>query len=652
MTELKLLLIDDNADDRALALRELKQEFSELQATEVYSPENLNHALQRGDFQLAITDYQLRWTTGLEVLEVLKKRYPHCPVIMFTGTGSEEIAVKAMKAGLDDYVIKSPQHFIRLASAVRLVWEREQQRQALQEAENRYQRLFEGVPIGLYRLTPDGQILEANSMLVHLLGYANRQELSAGKAIERHLEPRYRQHWRSQMKAQGAVQGLETPLKRCDGSQIWVIHSARAIKDEQERLLYYEGAVQDITERKQSEQERAQLLSSEQEARVEAEAANRLKDEFLATLSHELRTPLNSIFGWIQLLRRQKLGAKQTAQALEIIERNAKAQIQLIDDLLDVSRIIRGRMELNLVPVDLTAIVKSALDTVRPAAQAKNIQLRTGYPERACFVAGDLDRLQQVFWNLLVNAIKFTSEGGSVTVLVKAQPNSALIQVCDTGKGIDTQLLPHIFERFRQQDSTSTRTQGGLGLGLAIVRHLVELHGGKVWADSPGIRQGATFSVQLPLNRQSHPPIAPQTRGMPALNNCRVLIVEDDEDARTLIALVLRECGADVTAVGSVTEALAAVECRSPHVIVSDIAMPSADGYDLMRRIRKRQRANSSTIPAIAVTAYGRVEDQQKTQEAGFQIHLTKPVDALQLAEAVASLTPQHNGPASADQPF
>ena len=637
MANLRLLLVDDNADDRMLALRQLKQEFPQLQAIECNSYASLIEALKQ-EFDLAITDYQLRWSTGLEILKTLKQGQPHCPVIMFTGTGSEEVAVKAMKAGLDDYVTKSPTHFIQLASAVRSVWERKQQQRALEEAESRYRRLFEGAPIGLYRLTAEGRIFDANSTLMQMLGYTNRQDLMTGSVIERHLGIQYRCAWKEFMRIKGVVRGFETPLQRIDGSTIWVVHSARAIKDES-GLVYYEGAIQDITERKQAERERADLLKREQESRAQAEAANRLKDEFLATLSHELRTPLNGIFGWVQLLRKDTLGPEQKIRALEIIERNAKTQIQLIDDLLDVSRIIQGKMQLRLTPVNLNVVVQAALDTVRPAAGAKQISLHCSVASSRELVSGDAERLQQVVWNLLVNAVKFTPEGGSVTVRVNHSQDKAQIVINDTGKGIAPPMLSYIFERFRQEDGTSTRAYGGLGLGLAIVRQLVDLHGGTVWADSAGEGQGATFTVELPLTLSRQASESPtQAVERADLNGIRVLLVEDDADARELAAFVLEESGANVTAVGSVKEALSASPQQRPQILVSDISMPGEDGYDLIRQIR--DRSSAVELPAIALTAYAREEDRQQLLKAGFQMHLPKPIEPVELITAVARLVP------------
>ncbi len=657
-TPLRILVIDDNPDDRILARRKLEQEFSKLQVQEIADAAQLEQAVKKGNFDLVITDYQLRWTDGLTILRDFKARYPDCPVVMFTGTGSEEVAVEAMKAGLDDYIIKSPHHYVRLAVAVRAAVNRAMQRQALQDAQNRYQRLFEGVPVGLYRMTPTGQILEANSALLQLLGYTNLQALLETGMMEHDGGTEAYRLWQERMDEEGVVQDFEMPLRRCDRILIWVRHNARAIRDETGKILYYEGAIEDITQRKQAEEERTQLLAREQAARAEAEAANRLKDEFLATLSHELRTPLNAILGWASLLRSQKLNADKTAHAVEIIERNARSQTQLIEDLLDVSRIIRGQLRLNISSVDLNQIIETALDTVRPAAEAKGIQLES-FPKLATgSISGDPDRLQQIVWNLLSNAIKFTPPQGRVSIYLEWVNNSVQIKVKDTGKGLPANAVPYIFERFRQVESTTTRSHGGLGLGLAIVRHLVELHGGTVWCESPGAGMGATFIVQLPLPFIVQMPMqsvywqvddselaSPQvedniTSQQPlALAGLRVLVVEDEPDALEYFKIVLEKEGAQVTGVTLVSEALNAIKASLPNVLVSDIGLPGEDGYSLIARVRNMDVERGECLPAVALTAYAREEDRQRALNAGFQMHVSKPVDPDELVRVIAKLS-------------
>jgi CheY-like chemotaxis protein len=373
-----------------------------------------------------------------------------------------------------------------------------------------------------------------------------------------------------------------------------------------------------------------------------------MKDEFLATLSHELRTPMNAIMGWAQLLREGKLDEATTARAVQTIDRNARVQTQLISDILDVSRIVSGKLRLDVRPVELVRAVEAALDTIRPAAQARDIDLQTALDAGTGLVSGDADRLQQVVWNLLSNAIKFTPSGGRVHVrLVRIEPHVQLT-VQDSGIGIDRDFLPHVFERFRQGDSSSTRPHGGLGLGLALVRDLVELHGGTVQASSAGRDQGSIFTVKLPIIGAVRPPApelrpaAPENATLAALagslRGVNVLLVDDEADARDLFKTVLEGSGARVTAVGSGAEAFSSFTTSPPDVIVSDIEMPEENGYDLIRRLRGLPAERGGRIPAAALTAYARTEDRMRALRAGFQHHVSKPVQPAELVAVVASL--------------
>jgi signal transduction histidine kinase/ActR/RegA family two-component response regulator len=399
----------------------------------------------------------------------------------------------------------------------------------------------------------------------------------------------------------------------------------------------------DISDRKQAEAEREQLLAREQSAREAAEAASRIKDEFLAVVSHELRSPLNPILGWSKLLRSRQLDAEKTDRALEVIERNAQMQAQLINDLLDVSRILRGKLSLDTHPVDLVVTIQAAMETVRLAAEAKSIQINTQFEPDVGQVAGDVGRLQQVIWNLLTNAVKFTSEGGRVDIRLECIDSQAQITITDTGKGIPTDFLPYVFEQFRQESSATTRRFGGLGLGLAIVRYLVELHGGTVQADSPGEGQGATFTVKLPL--VPHQPIM-QPDPKPSefslnLQGTRILIVDDDDNTREFLAFLLELHGANVMATATASEALTTLTQFKPEALLSDIGMPDVDGYMLMRQVRALPAKQGGTIPAIALTAYAGEIDYQQAMAAGFQQHIAKPIDPEVLIQAIASLLEQ-----------
>jgi signal transduction histidine kinase len=380
--------------------------------------------------------------------------------------------------------------------------------------------------------------------------------------------------------------------------------------------------------------ENTRLYEAQQRARTQAESANRIKDEFLAVLSHELRSPLNPILGWTKLLRGRKLDETATDRALATIERNAKLQAQLIEDLLDVSRILQGKLSLNVCPVNLPSIIKAAMETVRLAAETKSIEIQMRFEPGIGQVSGDSTRLQQVVWNLLSNAVKFTPIGGQIEITLEQIGSEAQIQVSDTGKGISPDFLPHVFEYFRQADSTTTRRFGGLGLGLAIVRHLVELHGGTVAVDSLGEGQGATFTVRLQLRRESAAPkdetattnsftTVPET--LP-LTNIRVLVVDDEADSRDFLAFVLEQAGAEVTAAASASEALQALTQSKPDILLSDIGMPEMDGYMLMRQVRVLESEQENKIPAIALTAYAGEMNQQQALAAGFQRHIAKPV--------------------------
>ena len=639
MTKPKALIIDDNPSDRTLALRELKKLFSQLQYEEIIDESSFATALERDDFNIVVTDYQLRWTTGIDILNRIKKHQPECPVIMFTGTGSEEIAVSAMKAGLDDYVIKSPRHYIRLAAAVRSAWQRYEQKKALQEFKQTYYRFFERIPLGLYRLNAEGEIIEANSTLAKMLGYRQPLDVQGKSIFQYHLQPETYLLWQQQLSQNDAVLEFEGQIKALDRESIWVRHHAIAIKDAKDNLIGYEGAIADITANKQAELEKIELLNRERKAREEAETVNRIKDEFLATLSHELRTPLNAIIGWVQLLRSGMMGKAQITRGIDVIDRNAKTQNKLIDDLLDVSRIVRGTMTLRLKPTNLIQILMTSLDTVRPSAIAKNIEIVTQINSDTIKVNADAERLQQIFWNILINAIKFTPAGGMITIDLATIDNSVAIKVIDTGQGIAADVLPYVFDRFRQAETkSSTRTHGGLGLGLAIVRHLVEIHGGRVMVDSAGINQGATFTVELPILTDANyeKQLSFGFSSLPTLENITLLVVEDEADTREMLTLLLEQCHATVITADSVKQALIQYQQCQPDILISDISMPIEDGYTLIEQIRASD--DKSQIKAIALTANAREKDRQQALEAGFDLHMAKPIEPIKLVESISEL--------------
>lgn len=437
------------------------------------------------------------------------------------------------------------------------------------------------------------------------------------------------------------IDHYETIRMAKDGRRINVSLTVSPIRNAAGEVIGASKIARDITAQKRAEQEREELLARERVAREEAEIANRAKDEFLAVLSHELRTPLTAMLGWLTILRGHRLDQKTTEHAIETIERNAQAQAQLIEDLVDVSRIVGGKLNLEVRPTDLLPVINAAIEVVRPAADAKSISIDFNYDSSVGPVSGDPARLQQVIWNLLSNAVKFTPRGGSVHVSLERADSSAEITIRDNGIGISEAFLPHVFERFRQAESSVTRSHRGMGLGLAIVRHLIELHGGTVNAASGGENQGATFTIRVPLAAVTQHTLASAIQLQKAedgtLNGIRILLVEDEPDARELIALTLRSSGADVEAVDSAGNALHRLQSFAPDVLLSDIGLPVQSGYDLIRTVRALP-SDLNKVPAIALTAFATETDRQKSLSAGFHEHLAKPVEPGHLIAIIKSL--------------
>jgi len=452
------------------------------------------------------------------------------------------------------------------------------------------------------------------------------------------------------------VKIFDTERKHSDGRHLFLEVVMSPINDEQGEVIGISTIARDMTERKRTAEK---LLDREQAARRQAEQANRLKDEFLTTVSHELRTPLNAILGWSQILQTHNLDASETNKALDTITRSARAQNRLIDDLLDVSRIITGKLRLDIRAVDLPGVISAAVDAARPAAEAKNLRLQTLIDPQAELILGDPDRLQQVVWNLLSNAVKFTPKEGRVQIRLEQINSHVEIVISDTGKGIEPEFLPNVFDRFRQSDGSMTRRQGGLGLGLAIVRQLVELHGGTVSVSSAGEGQGATFTVTLPLlpvsrERASdappsvNPPMqisVATTDCPPELTDLSVMFVDDDADSRYLFSLVLDACGAKVMTANSASEAFEMIKREKFDVVISDIGMPDEDGFSLIGKIRDLPNEQGGNVPAIALTAYARAEDRVQMLRSGFQMHLAKPVEPAELVAAVANLAGRTRNP-------
>ena len=818
---LRLLLIDDNEHDRALIVYKLKSEFPDVEVEQVTKAEDFHQALSAGNFEFVITDYRVRWSDGVALLQDIKSRYPKCPVIMFTDSGTQEIAVEAMKAGLDDYIIKSAKHYVRLPVAVRSILQRLEQQEraekALQEANQRCADILESITDAFCALDQQFQFTYVNRKSEQIL------QKTQAELLRKNIWEEYPEAVGSvfyQKYHEAATTKLPVQFEAfCLHLNIWL--EVRVYPREDGLTIY----CHDISDRKRSESEREQFLAREQAARAEAEAqerrstflaeasrllassldyrttltsvaslavpiladwcfvdiieknlvvfdnpiivafepekealirelrerypppadadfgapkvlrtgqpemvteipeslvlsiaqdaehlslmrqlnaqsymivpliagqrklgtmafvlgqperryqkadlamatelaqraaiaidnamlyreaweANRIKDEFLAIVSHELRTPLNSMLGWAKLLRQGKLNQATAAKALETIERNAEVQKKLIEDILDVSRIVQGKIRLNLRPLHLIPVINAVSESIHPIAQAKAIQFQSLLDPNVAQVTGDADRLQQVLWNLLSNAVKFTPSGGRIEIRLEQVNSMAQITVSDTGAGISADFLPYVFERFRQADGTSTRANGGLGLGLAIVRHLVEMHNGTVYATSDGEGLGATFMVQLPIRTEEQivQPTNLDSVGsgeFPSLNGLRILVVDDNIDTLGLISFILEQCQAQVTTVTSASEALAALSQFKPNVLISDIGMPGEDGYSLIQRIRVLPAELGGQIPAAALTAFAGESERNRALTAGFQIHISKPVEPAELVAAVVKL--------------
>src|ERR1051325_1338624 len=514
--------------------------------------------------------------------------------------------------------------------------------------------LLNTAPCGFVSFTDDGRIVLINATLLELLGYER------GELKEKHVEAIlpaasrifYQTHLFPLLKLHGKVEEIYLSLRSKAGTDTPVL--VNAVRRERDRLVVNDCILVQIRQRNQYEDE---ILH----AKRAAEEANLAKDEFLAVVSHELRTPLTAILGWARMLKAGELDESNSLRAVEIIERNAESQTQLIEDLLDFSRIISGKLRLEVRRVELASIIESAIDVVRPAADARGIDLQVVLDPAAGAVSGDPERLQQVLWNLLSNAIKFTPKGGRVEIRLARISSSVEITISDTGQGISAEFLPYVFERFRQADHTTTRRYGGLGLGMAITKHILELHGGTIRAESAGEGHGATFILRLPViiaHNEERPAtaVAPPQRALASdehlretklalLDGVHVLVVDDESDVRDLLVMILTQRSAVVTAVGTVAAALEKLQLMKPDLIVSDVEMPNEDGYSLIRKVRALEERQGERIPAIALTAHTRPSDRLRALSAGYQMHIPKPVEPAELITAIANLITPRQSP-------
>lgn len=686
-SKVNILLVDDKLEN-LLALEAILERL-ETNLVRATSGEEALRCLLYQDFAVILLDVQMPGMDGFETATLIRNRgrSRQTPIIFLTAfSTSDQMLFKGYSLGAVDYLLKPINPDI-LNSKVTVFVELFKKTQAIQQqaaqlsfvnselrqSEERFRSLSTCSPIGIFETDIEGSCNYTNPRYQIICGLSAAESLQKRWLESVDLEDRERAiaSWCDYIR-KGREYSEEFRFQSTDGHIRWVQVRSSPMLSGQGELLGYVGTLEDITERKQAEEVRAQVIR-EQTARQEAEAANRMKDEFLAVLSHELRTPLTSMLGWSKILRSKKLDEKATARAIDAIERNATSQVQLIEDILDVSRIIQGQLRLNLNAVNLTSVIEAALEAVRPLAETKNIRLNTSLNSSLGSVCGDPTRLQQIVWNLLTNAIKFTPQDGLVEVRLESikvedmqvgellptkeikfsstsaplnfsTSTYAQIQVIDTGIGISPDFLPKVFERFRQADSTTTRSHNGLGLGLAIVRHLVELHGGIILAASQGEGQGATFTVRLPLmeekkeiNSEENSAVSSANPSTP-LAGLKILVVDDETDTRNFLAFLFQEYGAIATAVGSVAEALAIFEQLKPDILISDIGMSDQDGYKLIRELRSLEAEKGGNIPAIALTAYSREEDRQKILSAGFVQHLSKPIDPNKLIAVVTNL--------------
>lgn len=589
------------------------------------------------------------------------------PVIVLTGSGVESSAIERAMLSLGNVsLIERPMRVSTLVSVVRSALRarvrqyqvrghldaRKAAEAALSDSEAKFRQLAETIPQLAWMARADGWIFWYNRRWFEYTGTALEQVKGWGwqSVLDPGELPRVMEGWRRSIK-EGLAFEMEFPLKGADGRFRWFLTRVAPLRDEIGNVAIWFGTNTDIEDRRKVAEERAHLLEAERTARMEAERASRMKDEFLATLSHELRTPLNAILGWSHILAGDRSNPEDLDEGLRTIERNARAQAQIIEDLLDMSRIISGKVRLDVQRIDLATVVQDSLETLKPTAEAKDIAIQAVLDPAAGEVSGDASRLQQVFWNLLTNAIKFTPRGGKVQVLLERTNSNVEVSVIDSGEGIKPEFLPFVFDRFRQADASTTRRHGGLGLGLAIVKQLVELHGGNIRVASPGAGRGSTFTVSLPtaiVRAESQSPAARRhllpaanayshDRG-PGLQGVRVLVVDDEPDARSLVQRLLEEHKADVMTAGSAAEAIDLLRACPPDVLVSDIGMPVEDGYVLIKRVRALDSDHGGDVPAIALTAYARSEDRMRSVRAGFQLHVAKPVEPAELITMVASL--------------
>jgi PAS domain S-box-containing protein len=656
LTKTTILNVDDHEAGRYARSRALRNA-----GFEVLEASSGAEALQLVNSQrppLVLLDINLPDMTGYDVCREIKSASATSGILVIHVSatfvkGSDQR--RGLEGGADGYLAEPVDPDV-LVATVNAYLRLRSTEEALRESEERFRAAFEDAPIGMALVNSDHKIFRANKALSEMLGYSP-DELSHLCIPELRL-PEEMEEASSLLKQlfSGEIDGYQLE-RRCLNKNhvvIWINLIGRAVRNADGKILYGLVMAENVSDRKRSEEERERLLAAEQKARSNAEAANRAKDQFLATVSHELRTPLGAILGWARILRNQASDPQTTARGLEAIERNATAQAQLIEDILDVSRIISGKLRLLPQTVDFISVVRAALESIKPAIEARRIRIETRLNVPAVSVRGDPSRLQQVIWNLLSNAVKFSPEGGQVQVgLELVDPRHVEVSVVDAGHGIPAAFLPHMFEPFRQADATTARRHSGLGLGLSIVKQLVELHGGTIEAVSEGEGKGATLKLRLPLADQvadaETVPKDPETtrqRSRPELpmklprllEGMKVLVVDDEPDARDLLDFILQKAGATVELATSTGEALELLQISRADILVADIGMPGEDGYELIRKVRALSPQAVALVPALALTAYARAEERALAFSAGFQSHMTKPAEPAELITTIARM--------------
>ncbi len=643
---LHILLLEDDSVDSELIRATLKNGGINCELKCITTRKEFVAELRNDNLDLILSDYSLPQFDGISALKIATETRPNVPFILVSGVLGEERAIEALKEGATDYVLK--QRLERLLPSVKRALRESQERRELERAEESLRQtddmlraVVDASPVAIITLSLDYQVLTWNKTAQQIYGWKSFEILHQPLPV---IPEAYKNAFVGcveRVLQNQTLKNLEFRHLTKDGSEVDINVSLAPIHDSDGNCSCFIMTAVDITLSKQVEAERRVLLQREQKARADAEKASRIKDEFLAIVSHELRTPLNAILGWTKLISSGRIKPERFEQALEVIDRNATLQAQLIEDLLDISRIIRGKLHLELNSVNLAEVIRETVETLALAAEAKSINVQVNLDSNVKNIVGDSNRISQILWNLLSNAIKFTHNGGSVEIYLSEINSTAQIQISDTGIGISSDFLDSIFEYFHQVDGSTTRSKGGLGLGLAITRHLVDAHGGTIAAESLGEEQGATFTVKLPIkirNVESEALLESKDSDR-QLNGIKALLVDDEPDARELLAFILEEQGAEIELAGSAKQALDKLESFLPDIIISDIGMPGENGISLLKKIRALPRDRGGDIVAIALTAFATEDDRKKCLDAGFQVHLAKPFDADRLISIVIDLT-------------